>query len=586
MRHHGLDRCPAAFSLLVQLASLLLVLSCTPRSAEVKPVDNVDRIQFEGPNSLSEFREKYAHLIDQKLIYPESSDDVETLVIAAREEGLATENIKRNLMHLFAEEDLGHYLLEDMYASLSSRPHEVVIAQLEDVRTQSPGTYIANSSLDKKLQLVLRRDPDEFLAQCSLLIEASPVGADARIAIFNRLEYYVESGKTKLAAVEALRFWADFPDSADRMNIRYFLTARLREGGFLLESEILGSAPGTRKFATRFLREFERAQKSESDKRIPEIHDADSALYFQRAPDFSYLAPQAEFDKENSLDEAIFWARVGRLAASDVNVGTAIDSYEKHLLAVDKLFYSGTLGADDLALVESIQGKLVHSLTNLLGWPTLVNDAQLNTPNYRGPEAAKLQIGKLSTSRVRLVLHAAVERGELTAGKCAAIINDHVAFLEGLDLDGSILMAYEMFLDRFPNSSEAPKFLLRKGLKLYALKNYQDATETLNKLFASSANRDQKTTGRYLFALSESGMGLQDESIAHMRDIVDSSYEHPVIPKALFWLGSQSLGRHQYPEAQIYLERVFTDYPNSQNAPKARDYFDRLTKLQAVATGS
>ena len=149
----------------------------------------------------------------------------------------------------------------------------------------------------------------------------------------------------------------------------------------------------------------------------------------------------------------------------------------------------------------------------------------------------------------------------------------HVDYLDSLD---SGLDAFEEVTTRFSTSKWAPVAELKRCMALLEAKRTELAYESADnflKAYPGSANVPQ---AKYLRALCEGALGLDETALAAMRALSDDYPDSDSAAQALFWIGSHHIARQNYQEGKATFEELLQRFPDGRLAPKVRTYTKQL----------
>lgn len=567
--------------------------------------------------TFSELLETYAEVIDRFPRHEQSSKVARMLVEAAVREGMADgESPEATLMYRFADDNLGLYLFDAIYERLAGESHEKAMEFLGRVALEAPGTAIAAMTMAKKLSYVLDRSPEDFLAQCDGLLDDGEAGRAARIALHMRIEHWAARGEVTAAALDALRFWALYPEVVERAAMKVSLAAYLREAGLLLEADVLEQPETAAIAAKSFHEEF--ASLGLSEPGMDSLAESLPFLqaYCRFAPDVDRIRGSAPPNDDGGFEAALYWSRLGRLAVRGLDGDTAVELYESYLDRVGHLLEGDRLDGESAAILGAVHKASLDALSKLFGEGGFSADVKGSW--YRpGTDEADYFLSLFSKTGVRLACRVEETKAGLDSSGYWRSLDNHVEFVKGLQYHKEVIAAYSEFLERFPDSNEAPECMLRMGDYLgQDLESRTQAVETYRRLVQRFPEAPQAGEARFkegmtlyemgwhadahgsflLFlaeqpqngklvqvklhsAFCEAALGMGDEAGAHLRELAEEFPDDPVADQVLFSLGKHAYANREYLEAIEVFKRLLKNHPGSEYGERARGLADELSTL-------
>lgn len=603
---------------LIAIILLFALQACGPSSENsIGSGEGNSRVALDE-QSVGALRERYSSVIEQFPDHPQSEEVLALLLNAIETETNAKGTGPREaLMYVLADEALGQRLFEERFALLTQESRTAAQSFAESVRETKPSTRIALRALQKQLDMMLAESPERFLARCDELIRTADGGKESRIALFRRLRYYTDVGSSKLAALDALRFWSLYPDTVENMNLSLSLAARLREGGFLLEGNALEVTEKPHELAEAMLSEFNDFDRLSITRESSPSKISMSESYFRYAPDLEMIAERATEDEASVAQRALYYARMGRIALEELDLDRVEYFFMIYLDQVERLV-ADDQGFDPLhSTIEKFHQTSLIEIAKALGPNSYGRRSRTGRLAHRRSESTTRFLSRFSRVGVNLSRNIAGQSAPVDARAYAAILDRHIEFLQNQNDASGILNAYEEFIDLYPDSKQAPLYmykkglmlndslnsptkatevlgelasrypespqaidaLLKRGLILYESGLYEEAYEVCQLFIAEHADSRRVVSAKFMAALSESAMGLNEESEVHMREIIEQYSSNMISARAIFFLGSRALSRQDYDHAQDLFEELVVKYPESSYARQAQTYISRLLGL-------
>lgn len=552
--------------------------------------------------------------LDQLPNSPNIDTALEEIADAAVKEAKITgQNPRRELIFLFPDHNIGLYLFDQARAGLDPNALDRLIA---DIQSKAPGSAVDAAAFDCRLN-ALATDPDRLIAQCSQTLE--PPGADAtrrgRVALYRRAICQRQNRNTKQAALDLIRLYALHPGPVDQMHAGPYICATLKDAGFLLESDLLQKSPEPPRAAASLYKEFTPAAHSLDPQSTADL--SATALYLRHAPDVAAIeqAAAAPGMLDSPLTRAIHSARMARIALEAVQPDEAATRYTLFTQAAETAINTTDLPQDDaIQLAQTLAASY-------LACRSFMSDGEELRPNLETVvKRLEPKASELGRKMLNLYLAAWLKTlppGNDGAEKLLPQIDRVVEWAQRGDHD-TVLNAYNIFLDRYPDSPQAPdviakladycqvrmqdsakaaalyaglinkypdapnveKAVLRQALALYENKDYRAALDTLDAFIQKKPGSPNIATARYMAALAEAALGLVDDAQTHMTKLVNEFPASTLAPRALYWLGMNHVMRQEYKDASEIFHMLADRYPESEYAQRAKTYTANLEKTK------
>lgn len=473
---------------------------------------------------------------------------------------------------------------------------------IDRIIDELPGTRVSRAAFYMKLDNLISEDPAEFRAYCDRSIELGESDFRAPIALFRRFEFYSQRGDWKPAFADLWRFVATYRDKAANMNLQSSLAAAARRAGFELEAESV-ERKGVGLDAARIFGDLSRLVRTGG-----EHHEKIAKavwVYWTYAPDTRAM-DRASQELDDSDDG--YAMLLCRTAVLDLRHGEASRALNRIHKLVD-LYKLVDFDSFDQAGCEQ------HRLAGLILLHVLADCVRSVDPSTRREvlevqsqiagstleaTAIKCRLGSDTTSEtcveaidgiVHELVHAenfaaAISLYELAATEtaCATCVP---AFLIGMgeihkDHLRNSRVALDLFRrvrERYPNSVYRSRALGLEASMLIRSGNYRDAYVILHE---QKVDRTDPYAPAVLFlrTVSESNLGLTEESRETVQTIIEDYPSAAVAPRALYSLALTFLARQEYSDAGTYLEEIVTRYPDSKEANEALRLRQRLEQIQ------
>ena len=518
---------------------------------------------------------------------------------AVREGRIPGKDARVELIGLFPDSTLGLYLFEEARMRLDGAAVEQLVSAIE---SEAPGTGVDAAAFDWRLS---KLGPEDVVAACSTELERA--GADAtrrgRVALYRRAIGLREMGQRKQAALDVLRLCSLHWDAVTEMDAAGYVCATLEDAGLLLESDLIEKSPYPGRAAAALWKEFSGAAEASG-----------AGVYFREAPDVAAVEKSASAD--GPFGRALLCARLARIALEAVEPEEAARRYEGFVDAAGDAVKSGLEEDDAVQLAQTLG-------VSVLSWGSFMSDGAGLRANLEQvikrvePRAASLG-GKMLCLYLESWLSTAPAGNDGAEAMLAEVerVVDWAGGARGRVDHETVVGAYNVFLERFPESSQAPdvlgkladhyqvrmrdsvkaaelyarlisrypdapnaeKAVLRHALALYENKEYRGALDSLTSFIEKKPESGNVATARYMAALAEAALGMSDEAEARMTKVVNEYPQSALAPRALYWLGMNHVVKQAYKEAGEVFEMLVDRYPESEYADRGRGYLGNLKK--------
>ncbi len=596
-----------AFCCIVACASAISCGSRSRESSDAKPAD------------FAALRSSYDAAIQNLSDRDDREQIVNELVEAAkRESWAATGDPEEGIMVRWPEDALSLYLLDRRMDALGAETppasDQTKVQYLEGLRQRVPNTSLSAKALQKSLRFAQSEDADAFLAKCAELIARAPGSTDARVALHERLEYYIQQGRTKDAALDTLRFWSAYPEVVERMEVATQFVSNLRNAGWLLEAQMLSQTTGPAEVAKGLLAEFSHAGESHDE------HWQLSTEYLDHTPDYLAVENAVTILPEGPVDRQIlWWARLSCLSAVKLDGENSDRYFSKFVSLLDN---RRAFPVDPGTSLAEINAAALSAIFNAFG-----QSRWLDRFAPTGTSAAA-NLTTLMARSSRAGCDLAFERLNRPedAAQYLKLVEAHEEFLrkvhriDGLSPEGdrsiaaTIADAYDSVVSRFPKAPEAPRAMLRKAsvyreasdqatavqaydaliaqypeaaevplakldraASLIASKQYDVASGALKAVLEEyAADNRIVPAAEFLAAVCADNLGSADEAVRRMESIAEEFTKSTYAVRALFWLANHALAQNEYEAARYYLAELIDRYPEDRLASDARQLKKRL----------
>jgi len=595
-----------------------VALSCTSHVALLIAIACLSRCS--GPpqsppkqaSALDAIVAQYEQILDQLPNSPNIDPALDEIAATAVKEGkIPGQDPRRELIFLFPDNNIGLYLFEQARARLDPNPLDQL---LDAIEANAPNSAVDAAAFDSRLA-ALAPEPEKLLTACSQALE--PSGADAtrrgRVALYRRAIYQRQAGLPKHAALDLIRLYSLHPDAVKDMHAVPYISATLKDAGFILEADLLEKSPDPARAAAALWKEFAPAAHALDPQATIDLNA--TALYLRHAPDVAAIEQTASEPGilDSPLTRALHCARMARIALEAVQPEEAADRYALFTDAAET-----AINTPDLTQDDSIQ--LAQTLaSSYLACRSFMSNGEQLRPNL-DTIIKRLEPKTLALGQKMLTLYLAawlktIPTGNDGAEKMIAQVDRVVEWAQRDDHD-TVLNAYNTFLDRYPDAPQAPdalakladycqvrmrdsakaatiyaslinkypdapnleKAVLRQALALYENKDYRAALDTLSAFIQKKTDSPNVATARYMAALAEAALGLTDDAQAHMTSLVNEFPASTLAPRALYWLGMNHIMRQEYQDASDIFHMLADRYPQSEYAQRARSYISNLEK--------
>lgn len=519
------------------------------------------------------------------------------------------EQPRLEMILLFQDDNLGLYLFEKACEDLETTKLEQLLQRIESA---APGSAVEAAAFDRRLRGL---DPEQAVAACDDVLNAGPEAAATRrgrVALYRRAVCRRQSGMPKQAALDLVRLYALHSKAVGEMKMGPYVSATLKEAGFLLEADMIAFALKPGRTAIALQNEFKPVA---GDTAPGQTAQSATELYLRLAPDVAAIEQQVQADPtlvETPLARALHFARMARIALEAVAPEEAAARYQLAAKAAENALGEKATVAEYGELAEVFG-------TSSIVWRNFAKNGRRLRPNV---EAAYKRLETSPTTLLHdmdcLCLDAWVKALPPTKEGAGIMLAEVERVVErcGRGEHETVLFAYEKFLKTYPDAPEAPavmarladycqtrmndaaraaeiyagliqkypnnpdmeKAVMRHALALYESKDFQAALDTLNAFAEKNPGSRNLPTARYMAALSEAALGLDDQAEAHMTQIVNDYAAAPVAPRAIYWLGMNQVMRQDYDKAAEMFRLLVERYPDSNFTFRARQYIANIEK--------
>jgi TolA-binding protein len=331
------------------------------------------------------------------------------------------------------------------------------------------------------------------------------------------------------------------------------------------------------------------------------------------APDIAPLEQMSE--SVSGIDAFWLWARLTRLNIFRLNTSDALKAADKFVQALNSILASGP--SNEVLVSLAAPARVVNErLQQLTLDSNFTRDGESGgTSSLSSREANDIIVGVSSgyfALQAALLAAASASTADIIEAS-----DKHYALLDRLNYRKELIEFCERLVQQYPQPEVAPRYLLKLadfyekkaaslgkaaetyqrlcedypshpdaehcrfqiGMCLYNCEDYPGAMENLQLLLAANPNGKDAPAAQFICALSEAGMGMNDEAESHLRDLISRHPTGELAVKAMLWIGSNNLSKQKYPEAIAAFDEVVRQYPDSPYAEKARQYIKKLKQI-------
>jgi TolA-binding protein len=142
---------------------------------------------------------------------------------------------------------------------------------------------------------------------------------------------------------------------------------------------------------------------------------------------------------------------------------------------------------------------------------------------------------------------------------------------------------YQQVYEKYPETAEARKAKLAQIRVLYESKLYDEAYLAAEEVAASpSLDETDRTTGKFMSAFCQGGMGQTEEARGAMAELVELYPQHAIAPQGLYWLATTAMANQEQSAAIEYLRALVERYPDSSFEERARKVMAALQETGKV----
>jgi len=581
--------------------SMLAATGCTP------PPSNEDALQ-----DLMRLKAPDLHLTP---ITPESWRLFDNITTAARQTYNASspEEARKALIAEHGQDQWGLFTLALWLEKLAKDDPRQAKALCTEIMNTFKDLPIAAMALDKLLTTI-PGTPADHIACCETILEDPAAPQRLRsLALQRRMERYRDLGDYKHAALDALNYWASFPDRVEMLQLKLALLGILEYAGLLLEAQMLTQSTEPGKTAKLLDADFSQAGAwAALEGHTPPAH-ATTAWYLCNAP--SIEAPQIpEGNAPPTTAQLLMLARTIFAAIHAKDPAATRQAATTYAKAIEDITQAPAEQdyiewADLLAHVMS---RYIHNNIRIMSTSQIASSGQRNNLLNATNEAAK----QIENAHIAFIWHATA--GETDEKRAAQAVEKIIQFSETTCSIKAPRDAYERFLTLFPNAPAAPRFALRLaryqktpmnspvraveqythltltypqspesqdallegGNTLMELRRYEDAYLLVQKAAATfEPGSEKQLEARMKTALCQWAMGLKDEALQNLTTLAAQYPKSDIAPLALFSAGQKHLEEQHYVEARQHFQDVAEYYPHSPEAFRSRDYLKHLDRM-------
>jgi len=580
----------------------LLVMFSTMRCSEGNPTQPMSHTG----DALDVIVKQHAGTLENLPDDPSAQQVVERLLETAERNGMGSpDEVRASLMYRFANTNIGVYLLDKNVAQEADPDR--VIDYCTEVEAKAPGTPLALAALNKRLQALLDGDPTAFLNACGAIVNARPAVPEARVAIFSRAQYAYETARYKEAARDFVRFWATWPQTVHAMALEDTVLSTLRLAGFRFEAGLLEleEADAAAKHLWTEWEAFPQDVHLEED--LAALSPA--SAYFRYTPDIPRIVLSLQSLPEPQKPDPLYCVRLALLHTERLDAQELVKMVAAFVCAVgDTLQSSPPASSLEYLCMSSI--VMIHELQKVRNFgankisPRQVNELLLQINDHKLELARLLAADKgadgapIFFDEVKRYVEVASDAGDYkkagggyrqflaqfpnseSAPDALLALAEFTA--KKLEAPAAAVDVYAELLQKYPNTPQAPVASVKSAILCYETKRTSDAYETVQLLLAEHPDCAQAMNARFLAALCEAELGLDDLAEEHMTEIARTP--DPIAARALFWLGGRRIGEQAYDRAEEIFDDLMKRFPRTTYAKQAAAYMDRLAKITENAS--
>lgn len=513
------------------------------------------------------------------------------------------------LIDSYRDHELGIRLLQARLDRLLAQGQEQAIQYCHRIINDHGDAPTAAYALDVLLDCLRNSAPDEYLKKCS-----ETVGGEAtrlkKIALLSRINFYHDTGKTKLAALDTLRFWHLYPDKVESEKLKPFFSGNLQRAGWLLEDDVMRATTAPSADAGAFLSHLESVGVEESLLQN-QAGNPIQQLYLDAPNTVTTL--QRDIKALSLRDQATVFIHCARLELTRPKGGEALPLLSNYLKAVEALLAESQGPECCLGLLNQGACRGLADYIRLYGQPKNISQQAPSAGDIAQLMQALDWLGGLQVT----LCQRAVDEPIDSASPCNVV--NLADFLEEIGVPRRSADLITSYLDSHPQAQQFAALQMKLGyLQRDKLEQPQKAAETFLKLFeidpegpyavpaalcgaimlvqqndharalvylqqlASVVEKQQPNYPQllYLTAVCEHALGAKEDAEARIADLVLNYAGNPTAAKALFWLGSTKLADQEYEEALGQFNELVARYPQTSEAKNAKEYINRLSELQ------
>jgi len=509
------------------------------------------------------------------------------------------------LIAKFADDDPGLFLASLRLELLAKEDPAKAADAARELRSRHPENAVGALAFDWELRLLKAESAERFLAACDdALGGANSAGRIGAVALQRRWEYYQELDDVKKASLDALLFWARFPERTVRLNLMLRFTGVMEQAGFLLEAKLLTAStkPGD---VAEWLWEQSFIACAASDTESADVQ------YYKTAPAYTEILATAKDSGLAEPQRALACARCACLAASSRDEKTACAAIDTYARVVGHMAPSLTSTADAEVLLLT-GGILAEPLqTAARQAEPLAKDVKFKTRT--GARGALDDLGQAQ----RALLAYCIET-EAPPEAAAHWVTEAVAFFDKSLDNASPSKLFEQYLAKYtqgpavaeilfkygdfqkeklkspqkaieqyrkaweiaPKTDPGAAALLAAAQTLYEQKSNEEAYLAFQEVMAASApNTPRRQTAQFGAACTEAALGMEDDAMQHMLALATDAPQAELAPAALYWVAKKHVERHQYEDGQRILQDMQQRYPNAPETVHAKNLITKLDEL-------
>jgi len=507
----------------------------------------------------------------------------------------------------YRDHEVGRAITQAYLSRLLNEGEEKAITYSRNLIDKHGDAPTAACAFDFLLERLQNQSQDAYLSACETAIQGNQKRLKC-VALLSRINFYYEGEKTKLAALDTLRFWRLYPEKVESVHLKPFFCGNLERAGWLLEADIMSHSSRAAEDAGLLLDSLD-AIGVEAALKTGAAQTALQALFLS-APDTARILDAANAATLTTGQRANVLLHCSRLELSNTNGSRTLPLIAEYLKIVDAIVLEKKGDLSQLRLLNQAAARAVSEYIKI---HEETKSFSLNVPGARQIRELTEALNRLAKNQISLC------QDQLSEGTSAAYsIETMSAFFEEINtpwVNAAMLEAFiasnpgqpnvtslkmklaelqrdkleqpqkaaETFLQVFkdaPDSAEATRAAILGCIVLVQEAHHEAALTHLQELETVLSKQDADyPLVLYLMGLCEHSLGFKEDGEARITELLLNYPGSRVSAKALLWLGSVKLADQQYQEARSHFQDLIERYPTSPEAEPAKHYVARMANL-------